>query len=230
MTRAGNRPANPDATAGPRAGPDTGQELDDLPTPVGHSLAGLAITLASGELRERKHWPAALGLIALANLPDADFLPGYLIGEPRAYHWGPAHGLAAALAAALCAGALARAAGARFRRFFLLGLAAYSSHLVFDMLLGPGAMSIGLQVLWPLSGERFSAPWAVFLMLPRSVEHVDPLRALFSTAVLPLVTRELAVLLPVCLGAWLLSRRIPTPAPRAARPRFAPRDPADCEG
>ena len=35
-----------------------------------------------------------------ANLPDVDFLPGLLIGNPRALHRGPSHSLMAALIAA----------------------------------------------------------------------------------------------------------------------------------
>jgi hypothetical protein len=84
------------------------QEKSTRAYAIGHSLAGLAIHLASGS-------PAATTLAGsgswrLANLPDADFLPGYLISQPRAYHWDP-HSLAPALLAAACSGFWARLTG-----------------------------------------------------------------------------------------------------------------------
>ena len=121
-----------------------------MPTPLGHSLAGLSVHLATGERLERRSLVQAAGLIVLANAPDLDFLPGYLVGEPRAYHWGPAHSLAAALLGGVLAGLLALALRRGFWRFFLLGAVAYASHLALDMLLGPGTQSQGLQVLWPV--------------------------------------------------------------------------------
>jgi membrane-bound metal-dependent hydrolase YbcI (DUF457 family) len=173
---------------------------------------------------------AAAGLILLASIPDIDFLPGYLVGNPRAYHWGPAHSLAAAVLAGAAAGLVASRFGRSFWRYFLLGGAACTSHLVLDMLLGPGGQSVGLEILWPFSTARFSAPWSVFLMLPRTVDQTGPLRALFSPVALPLMLRELAILGPVCLGAWWV-RRLSAHANRAAvRPSpFTAPDPADCE-
>jgi membrane-bound metal-dependent hydrolase YbcI (DUF457 family) len=188
-----------------------------LPTPLGHSLAGLAVHLAGGERSGRRRWLAAAALVALANMPDFDLLPGYLIGEPRAFHWGPAHSIAAALIAGICAGLVARALGARFLTFFALGAAAYASHLVLDLLLGPGAISDGLQLFWPVSTERFTAPFAVFLMMPASPNHTGPVGTLFSMAVLPLMARELAILAPVCLAAWLLRQRARIAARRLSR-------------
>lgn len=179
-----------------------------MPTPVGHSLAGFAISLAAGERAVRHPWLAAGALVALANMPDLDFLPGYLIGVPRAYHWGPAHSIAAALLAGLVAGFVARALSGRFLPFFALGSAAYGSHLLLDYLLGPGPVSVGLQLFWPISAERFIAPVAVFQMFPATLDDIGPLRALFSRAVLPLMARELAILAPVCAVAWLLRRRL----------------------
>ena len=204
--------------------------VDLLPTPVGHSLAGFAIHLAAGVQPGRRSWLAAAGLVALANLPDIDFLPGYLIGQPRSYHWGPTHSLAAAFLVGTCAGFMARAFARRFLPFFLLGGAAYASHLMLDMLLGPGAFSEGLQLFWPVSAERYTAPRGVFLMFPASLDQLGPVRALFSRGALPLMIRELAILGPVCLVAWLLGQSSNFASRAGLRHRtFTERRAADCE-
>lgn len=168
-----------------------------------------------------------LVLVALANLPDIDFLPGYLAGEPRAYHWGPTHSLAAAVVAGLVTGLVARRLTGKFLPMALLGGAAYASHVIMDMLLGPGALyrGMGLQVLWPFSTAVHMAPWSVFRMFPASIDEIGPLRALFSQSVLPLMIREAAIMTPVCLAAWgarSLYRR--TGQAGLARP-----EPADCQ-
>ena len=187
-----------------------------MPTPVGHSLAGLAVHLTSPRERGRERLVLAAFLIGLANLPDIDLVPGYFIGEPRAFHWGATHSLFAALCAGLVSGSLARWLDRPFAPFFALATAAYGSHIVLDLLLGPGAPSIGLQVLWPFSTERFMAPWSVFRMLPGSIEQLGPLGALFSRGALPLIRRELMILVPVCLAFWAFGR-YGLPAVRASQ-------------
>jgi hypothetical protein len=46
-------------------------------------------------------------------------------------------------------------------------------------------------------------------MLPGSIERLGPLGALFSRGALPLIRRELMVLVPVCLAFWV-GRRLLT--------------------
>jgi membrane-bound metal-dependent hydrolase YbcI (DUF457 family) len=146
-------------------------------------------------------------LIGIANLPDVDFLAGYLVGDPGVYHWGPTHSIAAALlVGGIVAWRFAQRAGG-FTPVFVLVTAAYLSHIVCDLLLGPGAgPAVGLQVFWPFSGERLMAPWALFRMAPPSIETAGPLHALFSREVLPMITREIVILGPVTLALWALRR------------------------
>jgi hypothetical protein len=94
-------------------------------------------------------------------------------------------------------------------------------------LLGPGGHSVGLQLLWPLSTERFTSPWSVFLMLPGDLDRIGPVRALFSRNALPLIAREIAILAPVACVAdrtargQSASRLAPRPAPGTPSPRAA---------
>jgi len=55
-----------------------------LPTSVGHSLSGLIAYMA---LAGWKKWSIRLVIIfvLLSNLPDFDFVPGWLIGQPNLF-------------------------------------------------------------------------------------------------------------------------------------------------
>ncbi len=77
-----------------------------MPLPIGHALAGIAFQRARPGFFFKGVWPDALFFIFLANLPDADFLPGILLGRPNLYHHGIFHSLGAALAVAAIGGGL----------------------------------------------------------------------------------------------------------------------------
>ncbi len=177
-----------------------------MPTPIGHSLAGVAIRLVAPKPLVRANWPLALLVVGLANLPDIDFLPGYLRGgDPRAYHWGPTHSITAALLVGAVVGTIARWRTGRFVPAFTLATAAYGSHVLLDLLLGPAAgFDIGIQVFWPFSPERFMLPWHVFLMFPAEIAQIGPINALFSRGILPVITRELLILIPLVLATAAL--------------------------
>ena len=177
-----------------------------MPTPLGHSLAGIAVFLANRGRPGQRTALYALGLVALANLPDIDFLPGYLFGAPRAYHWGPTHSITAAVTVGCAVGAGARLAGTTFAPVFVLATLTYGSHILMDMLLGiHNHPAVGLQVFWPFSLERHMLPWSLFLAAPR-VPGRGPLGLLFSSAAFPLFAREVLVMVPTVFAAWLLGR------------------------
>ena len=69
-----------------------------MPLPIGHALAGIAFFQTRPGLFFKNKWLDAVFFVFLANLPDADFLPGLLLGFPNLYHHGIFHSLGAALA------------------------------------------------------------------------------------------------------------------------------------
>ena len=174
-----------------------------MPTPIGHSLAGLTVQLASGKGPARHQITSALLVVIVASLPDLDFIPGYLSNEPRAFHWGPTHSLFAAVVVGCAFGCFARYQRRSFTPVFLLMTAVYASHLLLDCLLGPGAPSIGLQVFWPFNTDRWMLPWAVFRMAPDTMDSMGPVGTLFSWEILPVVGRELLILGPALLLAGI---------------------------
>ncbi len=62
-------------------------------TPVGHSLAALGIFYLAGRRPSRDEIRRLGWFIVLANLPDFDFIPGILIGDPGRFHHTYSHSI-----------------------------------------------------------------------------------------------------------------------------------------
>src|SRR3990172_11659995 len=73
-----------------------------MATPLGHGLAGAIICL--GFRRVGWRTPSMAAAVIVANLPDADFLPGIMVGWPSRYHHGASHSIVAAMICALAIG------------------------------------------------------------------------------------------------------------------------------
>jgi membrane-bound metal-dependent hydrolase YbcI (DUF457 family) len=176
-----------------------------MPTPLGHALAGVAIRIAAGP-QAGPAWSSILILAVAGNLPDLDFLFGYWLSHPGAYHRGPTHSLAASVVVGGIVGGLIGARTGKRLASLALVTVGYASHLLLDMLLGQADLAHqGLQLLWPFSTERVALPWSVFKMAPISV-RTNPLATLFSVDILPVVARELMVMVPVMLVSWAVTR------------------------
>jgi inner membrane protein len=141
-----------------------------MPSPVGHSLTGYLIyrATAKGDANER-WWTFALYLVA-ANIPDLDFIPGLLVGEPGRYHHGVSHSLGFAilfgLALSLTLAAFKLGDGIQnFVIFFSL----YFSHVLLDYLSTDTSFPYGVPLFWPLSKEYYIAPFAFLPDIHRPV-------------------------------------------------------------
>ena len=130
-----------------------------MPSPVGHTLAGL-----SGYMLVRNHvgpyarrW-VLFGSVVLANLPDLDFLPGLLLGDLRSFHHQATHSLAAVAAVTLSS--IAIASWWKLDRFAwgTWGGSVYLSHVVLDLLVDDPSPPFGVQLLWPFSESYFISP------------------------------------------------------------------------
>jgi membrane-bound metal-dependent hydrolase YbcI (DUF457 family) len=131
-----------------------------MPTPVAHSLAGLAISVA---VRGPKPLDRNLVLLAIASscLADFDFAISFITGVN--YHHYFTHSLGFTVLFAAAAYACARIAG-RARPAFdaaVLGVS-YLSHILLDMLSEDTAAPYGLELLWPFSDRFFISPVLLF--------------------------------------------------------------------
>ena len=138
-----------------------------MPSPIGHTLAGLAIAHA-GRTRGwiPRHWAWVVALVAVANLADVDFATGYLAPGRLRYmftHHGLTHGFAAALVVGL-AGALVASyarAGRAAAAGLLIGLV-YASHVAMDFSAGEVGLETDMPLFWPLFDTGPSTPVRVF--------------------------------------------------------------------
>ncbi len=178
-----------------------------MPTPIGHSLAGLAVfALTADKKREqplfRKEtlWWAAY-CIVLSNIPDLDFFhfeEGRLILTGK-YHHGISHSLGFSLAIGFAAWIAAKLW--RFNKpgkIFAVSFSLCWLHSIIDMFNfdGYALNGIGLPLLWPLTDKYFIIP---FIPPP---DRNDP----FSTESLLALLLEIALYGTLFLGAWLWRR------------------------
>ena len=183
-----------------------------MPSPIGHALAGAAFFEARPDLFFRVKWLEALFYAFLANLPDADFLPGFIQGYPNRYHHGIFHSLGAAVAVAAVSGLvflwLKKKRPWKASLFVFL---VFYSHLLLDFFTWDFAPPYGLPLFWPFSAKYFIAAHPVFININRSARSANFFSSLFSSHNLDAVLRELALLGGLAILAatarWLLDKK-----------------------
>ena len=168
-------------------------------------LGHIAIGVAAGRFCVRDEADrgrlavAMTGFAALSMLPDADviaFSLGIPYGAPFG-HRGALHSVAAGLALGLLAGLLGRVLGQSWLRVAVVASLVAVSHGLLDTLTDGGR---GIAVLWPLSEERYFAPWQPI--------PVSPLGwAVLSEWGLRIMRVELLCSLPLLLYAFWPRRR-----------------------
>lgn len=184
-----------------------------MPLPIGHALAGIAFQRARPGFFFNGVWPDALFFIFLANLPDADFLPGIILGRPNLYHHGIFHSLGAALAMAAVGGGLFYLYKKRFWApaggIFLV----FYFHLLLDYFALDFSAPYGLPLFWPLSGRYFIAAKPFFINITRSEQSHDFLASLFSRHNLAAALREIVLLGGLAMAMALLRGRLRKKSP-----------------
>jgi membrane-bound metal-dependent hydrolase YbcI (DUF457 family) len=170
-----------------------------MPLPVGHALAGVAIFETRPGLFFKSRWLDAFFFIFLANLPDGDFLPGFLLGFPNRFHHGIFHSLGAALAVAAVIGWLFSRRKGHAVKFFVFAFIVFCSHLLLDFFTLDFTPPYGLPLFWPFSNSYTIAAHPVFTNITRS-----PNSANFFSSLLSLHNLKAALLETVLLGGVVL--------------------------
>ncbi len=130
----------------------------------------------------RRHGRPIVLFVFLANLPDADFILGWLTtGDPNTYHHGWTHSFAVAAGAAVVT-AVAIRIFPGFAANVLWYFAAIGSHLLIDFFTGPALgmqqRAFGMPLLWPFSSAAFQAP--ITLIVGPKHHAVDHLLSLHN--------------------------------------------------
>jgi hypothetical protein len=201
-----------------------------LALPIAHATAGYLVHRAGrGVLPEDRSslagWRRAVVFVIVGKLPDMDFLVGFVIGRPGAFHRGISHTLLAAVVFAVAAGAVARWRDQqRFRPTALLFGAAYLSHLLLDYLTIDTQPPLGAQFLWPFSSAYCMSPVTIFTEM-----HIDgATRAGFVGTVVAwpsvvVLAREL-VLSSIALGTWFVAEAMQSRLAAGRRPLIEEED------
>jgi membrane-bound metal-dependent hydrolase YbcI (DUF457 family) len=180
-----------------------------MPTPAGHLLAGVTVSLFSDQRRglSRRWGRIALVCALLAAAPDLDLLyPGG--------HRMMTHSLFAVGLVLLAAAASSRGLSGRVDwRLTLACTLAYGSHLLTDYLGMDYGSRAGLQLLWPWSGQWFISDWFLF----RGTERHNPFSSFAILMNLRALAQEALVIGPLFLLAWFRRRRLTHSAGRASQ-------------
>lgn len=166
-----------------------------MPSPVGHVLAELTVAYAC-DRRGAATPRFVLACALLAAAPDLDLL---VPGTHRRF----SHSLLATGLVMFVSWAITRVrAGRADRRVVIACTLATASHLVADYFSADPATPSGIQLFWPWQGWLKSS-WALFLATERFAPFTSFAMAINARA----LARELLVLGPLCLLAWLIRRR-----------------------
>ena len=174
---------------------------------LGHVVVGLAAARwhVHGTATPRSSFVAtALGFVALSLLPDADVI-AFSLGIPYAHplgHRGASHSLAFAVVVAALTAMSTRAYWTDRARLAALVAAVVASHGLLDALTDGG---LGAALLWPISTERFFAPWRPLPVAPIGTDFISR-RGLHCALV------ELLLFAPLLVYALAPRRRIRLPS------------------
>jgi inner membrane protein len=179
-----------------------------MPSPIGHSLAGLCGYFLAGNrpLSQRREY-LLLSSVVIANLPDLDLVPRLLFGDVSSLHRQWTHSLVAALGFGLLIGVLARWWKTDGIFYGIWGGAIYLSHIVLDMLLNDPSPPHGVQLLWPFSQSYFMSPFTPFRSFRYGHPELNIITMFFLPHNLATMAREVLLMTPwVGLSAYV-SRR-----------------------
>lgn len=176
-----------------------------MASPVGHTLAGLAVGFFSWKrvFRAPMRWQGVLFCVIMANLPDFDVLPGIFAGDINKFHHDHSHTFLFAFAVTLVVYAVA---GKNRRGWAFMAFVLIMSHFWLDFIAVDTSPPIGLRLLWPLqdmAGDGFKWRYA---FLP-SVARGGSLPSLFNVHNVGVVAVETVVFLPPAIAAYLFYRK-----------------------
>ena len=117
----------------------------------------------------RIDWKSITGLVIIANLPDVDFLFGWIRGHPNQYHQGATHSLLFITAVSLITGwvygFVRKGYGVQAGVLVLMILA---GHLLCDIMAEDTRPPIGIPLFWPFSNTAVHSPISIFGYVQKS--------------------------------------------------------------
>jgi len=177
-----------------------------VPSPVGHSLVGICgFMVTQGAVLRRRGW-LLFGSVVIANLPDFDFLPGLLLGDPRSFHHQGTHSLAAVAIVSLVAGGVARRWKLNGAAWGIWAGGLYLSHVVLDLLVNDPSAPFGVQLFWPLSELYFISPITPFARFDYFDPELGMVKTLLSFHNLTTMLGEIVLMTPFVVLSWYIGK------------------------
>jgi inner membrane protein len=171
-----------------------------MPSPLGHSVMGYMIYRATARPVGRYRWQRTMLYLFAANVPDLDFIPGFVIGDPNLYHHGISHSIGFALLfAATFSLFLALQKQETIGRNFAIFLSLYGSHIALDYFSIDTSAPYGEPLFWPISNEYYIAPFAFLPDIWRASSSIEFMPSLFNLHNLWAVSVEFLLLFPFIL-------------------------------
>lgn len=178
-----------------------------ISTPIGHSFCGAAAYLGIRR-KERWDWTLFFWVLFISNLPDIDYVPGFIAGKPNLFHHGPTHSVLFVILIGLVVGfAFSWREGGGFRKFGFLFISVGLLHLLLDYFTVDRSFPYGEQLFWPFSGAYFLSPVTVFRDVAKGSTNSDFFRTAFNPHNLITGFTELAVFVPMTLATLWISLR-----------------------
>ena len=173
-------------------------------TPIGHSIAGCSIVSGQQGRTGPARWILLIAIIMASNLPDIDFVFGYIAGNPNLYHHLWTHSLFFMLMSGVIFGIAYRVLEGKggFKAGLVVCCIVFS-HLVLDFITGDSSTPYGMQLFWPVSRDFFISPITLFRDVSKASSSQAFLGSLFCWHNAWTVLLEVAILGPFYLGVRL---------------------------
>ncbi len=144
-------------------------------------------------------WRTILLFVVVANLPDIDFLPGLLEGEPNKYHH---HFFSHSLGSAVFVGGLlgtyfSRWQGKNFWSHFILFAGACYSHVILDYFTADTSQPYGVPMFWPFSETYYMSSVAVFMSVNKTNDSGTFIQSILVFHNLRVALWEIVVFAPI---------------------------------
>jgi len=181
-----------------------------MPSPVGHSLLGLAAGQLTGHRLPVVSWTWLAFVIVVANCPDLDFVPGIIAGDMNRYHHRVTHSVGAAFTFGLAVWVIARWRSDHAGKWAQSAVIIYGSHLLGDYLAVDYTAPYGIPLWWPLSDAYVISPVTLFAPIDHGAlgeENTHVLTQIFSLQNAISIAQEILFLMPLVLIIWHCDRR-----------------------
>lgn len=160
-----------------------------MPSSIGHALGALIVggAVAAPPVSGRQAAVRVIILSALGAAPDLDLLFGR--------HRAETHSLGAAIIVGAIAAIMRWPLASTRLRIFVTAAAAWSSHMLLDVIGQDHSFPYGVELLWPFSTSYFTTGWEFFLPISRSWytrRHIPE--------TLAAIRKELLVLVPILIA------------------------------